>query len=116
MIFGIPNFNLTIMNNQTIFEYVFGPESLMTLSEKLYYKNCEEIALSLDTGEIEQLQSLVESGPMCDDETLSSRIINQLIDRKLVIKIVVEGEDGYNACTHTGAWVYRYLKHFNSEK
>lgn len=29
---------------------------------------------------------------------------------------MVEGEDGYNACTHTGAWVYQYLKHLNSEK
>ena len=102
------------MNNQTIFEYVFGPESLMTLSEKLYYQNCEGIALSLDPGEAEQLQSLFESGPMCDGDTISTRIVNQLLDRKLAVKIVVEGSDGYNACTHTGAWVYRYLKHIHS--
>jgi len=88
----------------------------MTLSEKLYYKKCEEIALSLDVGEIEAVQSLFESGPLFDGETISPNLMKRLLDRNLAVKIVIEGEDGYNACTHTGAWVWRYLKHLNSPK
>ena len=94
------------------FEAVFGPKALMTHSEYCYFHDTANIAIKLiEDVDTEQLQSLFESGPLHDGDTLSSRSIQRLIANQLACKVVVNRIEGYNACTQKGSWVWKFIKH-----
>lgn len=48
-------------------------------------------------------------GPLFDGDVPSKSGRDRLLDKGYMVKVVVKGEDGYNACTHKGAWAYRLL-------
>lgn len=49
-------------------------------------------------------------GPLHDGDVPSKSGRDSLIEKGYVVKVVVAGLDGYNACTHKGAWAYRLIK------
>lgn len=66
---------------------------------------CE--AEDLTEEETANLYAIFHSGPLHDGEIPSKQGRDMLLSKGLVEKIVVKGDDGFNACTHKGAWVYR---------
>lgn len=51
-----------------------------------------------------------ENGPLYDGDVPSKTGRDQLIDIGFVSKVVVKGEEGYNACTYLGARAYRLIR------
>jgi hypothetical protein len=49
-------------------------------------------------------------GPLFDGDVPSKEGRNSLIEKGYMTKVVVKGEDGFNACTHKGAWAYRLIQ------
>ncbi|MBP6564013.1 MAG: hypothetical protein KA200_00210 [Burkholderiales bacterium] len=56
----------------------------------------------LTGAEFDTLQALVLNGPLWDGDVPSKSGRDSLIDRKLAVRIVVRGEDGYTAATYAG--------------
>ena len=52
------------------------------------------------------LIALVEQGPLWDGDVPSKRQRDELIEHGLCAKVVVRGEDGYNAATYAGREAY----------
>lgn len=51
-----------------------------------------------------------QHGPLFDGDVPSKSGRDSLLEKGYMAKVVVKGEDGYNACTHKGAWAYRLLE------
>lgn len=49
-------------------------------------------------------------GPLFDGDVPSKTGRDSLISMGYMAKVVVKGEDGFNACTHKGAWAYRLIE------
>ena len=49
-------------------------------------------------------------GPLFDGDVPSKSGRDSLLEKGYMSKVVVKGEDGYNACTHKGAWAHRLLE------
>jgi hypothetical protein len=49
-------------------------------------------------------------GPLFDGDVPSKSGRDWLLEKGYMAKVVVKGKDGYNACTHKGAWAYRLLE------
>lgn len=67
-------------------------------------------AQSLSPSERDTIRGCYEHGPLDDGDIPCKTARNRMLDLGLVTKAVVKGEDGYNACTHQGAWIYRLIK------
>lgn len=61
----------------------------------------------LSGGEIDTLVALVECGPLWDGDVPSKSARDSLIVKGLAIKVVVQGEDGWQAATYTGRDIYK---------
>ena len=48
-------------------------------------------------------------GPLWDGDVPSKSARTQLVEEGFMARVVVKGEDGYNACTYKGAWAARIL-------
>ena len=92
---------------------------LDTLHESLYTSTADEIkkACSLiiavqemDTDARECIRASYKFGPLEDGDIPSVIARDKLVDSGYMARVVVEGHDGYNACTHSGAWAYRLLE------
>lgn len=68
-------------------------------------------AQALDT-----LIALVENGPLWDGDVPSKRQRDFLVSKGLAAKIVVKGQDGYQAATYWGREVYCILYGCNTMK
>lgn len=62
----------------------------------------------LDGAAIDTLHALMKAGPLFDGDVPSKRGRDMLAENGLAARIVVKGEDGYNAATHWGAMIYRF--------
>lgn len=51
-----------------------------------------------------------ESGPLYDGDVPSKTGRDSLLTDGFISKVVIKGEEGYNACTYKGARAYRLLK------
>ena len=60
--------------------------------------------------ELDTLRCAFEKGPLWDGDVPSKSARDQLVDDGLMEKVVVKGEDGFNACTYRGAWAYRLIR------
>jgi len=60
-------------------------------------------------GEIDTIYAAFKHGPLFDGDVPSKSSRDTLLSEGFIAKVVVKGEDGYNACTHKGAWAYRIL-------
>ena len=63
----------------------------------------------LSGAEIDTLIALVEQGPLWDGDVPSKSGRNSLLERGYACKIVVRGEDGYQAATYSGRDAYNRL-------
>ena len=63
----------------------------------------------LTSAEKDTLIALVESGPLFDGDVPSKQGRDSLIQRGFAVKLVVNGEDGYQAATYAGRDAYKAL-------
>lgn len=61
----------------------------------------------LSGAEIDTLIALIEHGPLWDGDVPSKRGRDDLIDRGLAVRILVNGSDGYTAATYRGRDAYK---------
>ena len=92
---------------------------LGALNHNLYMASADEIkrscALVIDVQEMDSaardcIRAAYRSGPLEDGDVPSKIARDKLVESGYMAKVVVNGEDGYNACTHKGAWAYRLLE------
>jgi hypothetical protein len=76
--------------------------SPMTQSEVDYFKEVASVALNLSAQEKTVLRACQQSGPLEDGDVPSKSGRDQLLDKGFVAKVIVKGEQGYNACTYRG--------------
>ncbi|MEY2875890.1 MAG: hypothetical protein RLZZ373_3261 [Pseudomonadota bacterium] len=67
-------------------------------------------AFRLSPAERDTLTALQQRGPLCDGDLPSKTGRNALLSVGLAVKIVVQGEDGHNACTYAGHAVAKMLR------
>ena len=65
---------------------------------------------AMDVAERDCIRAGYLHGPLFDGDVPSKSGRNRLLDKGYMAKVVVEAEDGYNACTHKGALAYRLLE------
>lgn len=64
----------------------------------------------MDSAQCDCLIAAYENGPLEAGDLPSKAGRNELVEGGYLSMIVVKGQDGFNACTHKGAWAYRLLK------
>ena len=64
----------------------------------------------LSSSAAETLIACFERGPLYDGDVPSKTGRDDLLQFDFISKIVMKGEEGYNACTYLGARAYRLLK------
>ena len=64
----------------------------------------------MNSGERDCIHATYKNGPLFDGDIPSKVGRNSLLENGYLAKVVVKGEDGYNACTHKGAWAHRLLE------
>jgi len=64
----------------------------------------------MTSGEIDTLRVLYQIGPLFDGDIPSKVARDQLIEEGFAVKVIIKGEDGFNACTNKGAWACRILE------
>jgi hypothetical protein len=60
-------------------------------------------------GERDTLRAAFKSGPLYDGDVPSKSARDALLEAGMIAKVVVKGEEGYNACTYRGSAAYRLL-------
>lgn len=65
---------------------------------------------SMSSGNREVMRAVYNNGPVCDDDIPSKHSRDQLLAEGLIVKVVVRGEEGYNACTYRGAMAFRLIQ------
>lgn len=63
----------------------------------------------LTGAEKDTLIALVEQGPLWDGDVPSKRGRDSLVQRGLAAKVIVKGEDGWQAATYAGRDAYKAL-------
>ena len=94
---------------------------LKDILESICYTNldsAEEIAEAVNliievqdfkNREVDTLLCAFNQGPLFDGDLPSKEARNTLIDKGYICKIIVKGEDGFNACTQKGALANKLL-------
>lgn len=67
-------------------------------------------AQEMDSAEAETLIACFARGPLHDGDVPSKRGRDSLLSKGFLAQIVVNGEDGHNACTHKGAAAFKIIK------
>ena len=68
---------------------------------------CHEREVPLSANQIETLRVIHNSGPTWDGDVPSKVARDVLLAYGLIAKVVVRGEDGFQACTYRGRAVLR---------
>jgi len=63
----------------------------------------------MDGGERDVIRAAYESGPLYDGDVPSKISRDSLLDDGFIAKVVVRGEEGFNACTYKGGSAYRLI-------
>lgn len=93
---------------KTIYKNVFGDFNLDSPDERK--SNLHLIETAMATNNLDTLDALYSRGPLYDGDVPSKSERDWLIENGYCSKVIVNGEDGFNACTHKGAWLYRCVK------
>jgi len=83
------------------------------VSDQIEMKNACALIIevqAMDSGRRECIRAAFRHGPLLDGDVPSKAARDTLLDEGYMTKVVVGGNDGYNACTHKGAWAYRLLE------
>jgi hypothetical protein len=104
------------MKLETMFNLMH--EGLDTSSAEEIKKACELIVRvqRMDGGERDTLICAFSNGPLWDGDVPSKSARTQLVSEGFMAKVVVKGEDGFNACTHKGAWAARLLTAMGADR
>lgn len=65
---------------------------------------------AMDGAERDCIRASYKHGPLFDGDVPSKSARDRLLGKGYMAKVVVKGDDGYNACTHKGAWAHRLLR------
>lgn len=65
--------------------------------------------------DIDVLNACFERGPLYDGDIPSKSGRDNLLEAGYISKIIVNGEEGFNACTYKGAQAYRLIKAINNK-
>lgn len=86
-------------------------ESTETSTAEEIKSACELIieVQCMDRAERDCIYAAYNNGPLFDGDVPSKVGRDRLLEKGYMAKVVVNGEDGYNACTHKGAWAKRLL-------
>lgn len=63
----------------------------------------------MDSGERDTVRVCFEKGPIDDGDVPSKSSRDKLLNDGFVSKVVVKGQEGYNACTYKGGMAYRLI-------
>lgn len=87
-------------------------ESVETSTTEELKKACELIirVQDMDSGERDCIISSWMKGPLFDGDIPSKSSRDTLVSEKFMAKVVVKGQDGYNACTYLGQRAYRIIQ------
>lgn len=87
-------------------------ESLDTSSDKELAQFVRMVSLAEDTilNASDTIIGLYRDGPLRDGDVPSKQERDWLLAKGLADKVVVKGEDGYQALTYKGARVFRLMK------
>jgi len=91
------------------FEAMAGDRSLNTAAENLHYEGLFGRALILSGAARATLLALHRVGPLRDGDVPSKAGRDELLAIGLIEKIIVRGEDGYQACNYRGRDVMKAL-------
>lgn len=64
----------------------------------------------MGSGERDTIRAAFRHGPLYDGDVPSKSSRDALVKDGFIVKVVVKGEDGFNACTYKGRMVYRILE------
>lgn len=70
----------------------------------------------MSVAERDCIYAAFKHGPLFSGDVPSKSGRNSLVEKGFMSMVVVKGEDGFNACTHKGAWAYRLLKVMNDNR
>ena len=65
---------------------------------------------AMDGGERDTLRAAFRGGPLLSGDLPSKTGRDSLVAEGFMVQVVVKGEDGFNACTHKGAWAHRLIE------
>lgn len=87
-------------------------ESLETSSAGEIKSACELIiqVQGMDNGQRDTIRAAYRSGPLYDGDVPSKAARDELLQGGFIAKVVVKGEDGFNACTYKGMWAYKLIE------
>lgn len=86
-------------------------ERMETSSAEEIKRACELIieVQAMSSAEIDCIKASYKLGPLFDGDIPSKSGRDSLLKSGFMSKVVVNGQDGFNACTHKGAWAYRLI-------
>lgn len=98
------------MNLKTLLEAIF--ESTETSTPEEIKKACAAIirVQEMGSGERDTLLCAWKNGPVYDGDVPSKSARDSLMADGFIAKVVVRGEQGYNACTYKGHAAYRLIE------
>lgn len=65
---------------------------------------------NFDSGERDCIKACFLKGPLFDGDIPSKTSRNSLIEKGFIVKVVVKGEDGLNACTQKGFYAFKLIQ------
>ena len=80
----------------------------IAVNDALFLNDLANI-MNLSGAEKDTLICLVESGPLWDGDVPSKHGRDLLLEKGLAVKIVVNGEDGWQAATYLGREAYKEM-------
>ena len=69
----------------------------------------------MNSGEREMIIATFNQGPLYDGDVPSKSARDTLVSDGFISKVIVKGEDGFNACTYKGLRAYRILMTLKSQ-
>lgn len=65
---------------------------------------------NFDSGERDCIKACFLRGPLFDGDVPSKVSRNSLMEKGFIVKVVVKGEDGLNACTQKGFYAFKLIQ------
>jgi hypothetical protein len=98
------------MNLKNLLDSIHESVELSTPEE--LKKACELIirVQNMNSGERDTLLCAHKHGPIFDGDVPSKTARDQLVSEGFMEKVVVKGQDGYNACTYKGNWAHHLIE------
>lgn len=94
------------MNLEELLDVISHDATLSTDSELATACRLIVYVQSMNSGQRDTLKAAHNKGPLWDGDVPSKASRDALLEAGLIEKVVVKGEQGFNACTYKGADAY----------